>query len=80
MKNGIMLIPCARIGGAGGDERRTSTPASVMPSSRIWPSLRLAVIQERSLIDRLVRLALVRVDAELPEQALPCRTSAPRRA
>ena len=45
-------------------------PASVMPSSRIWPSLRLGVRQQQLVVDRFVLLAFFRVDLELAEQGV----------
>ena len=43
-------------------------PASVMPSSRICPSVGLGVRQQQVVVDRLVLLALRRVDLQLAEQ------------
>ena len=71
-------MPCVGVGRAGGDERRHRAGFGDALFEDL-AVLRFLVVEQRVDIDRLVELADVRVDADLAEQALPCRRCALRR-
>ena len=57
----------------------TSAPASVMPSSRIWPSLRFAVVEHRAARPRARRAGRPASRCRSAGRGSPCRRCAPRR-
>ena len=67
MNIGIIVTPCVQYD-VPAAMNEAIEPASVIPSSRIWPSVGLAVVKHLIGIDRLVKLADVVVNAALLEE------------